>query len=135
VSQPREFESHPFRVKYEIRPWVNSTNGEHGIYVHFWCPACDDLHAIEIEVPAKAWEFSVSVDDLVTVSPSIAVTGTQWPEGAHFHKGSHNVEPGGKTTCHSFIRNGKWQFLSDCIHALANQTVEMVDLPDWLVKA
>jgi hypothetical protein len=30
--------------------------------------------------------------------------------------------------CHSFVRAGKIQFLSDCSHELAGQTVEM---PDW----
>jgi hypothetical protein len=30
--------------------------------------------------------------------------------------------------CHSFIRDGQIQFLSDCTHALAAQTV---DIPDW----
>lgn len=33
-----------------------------------------------------------------------------------------------KNVCHSFIKDGKIQFLGDCTHALANQTV---DLPDW----
>jgi hypothetical protein len=31
-------------------------------------------------------------------------------------------------TCHSFIVDGKIQFLSDCTHKLAGQTV---DIPDW----
>ena len=36
--------------------------------------------------------------------------------------------------CHSFIRAGRWEFLTDSAHALAGQTVAMVPLPDWLVK-
>lgn len=36
--------------------------------------------------------------------------------------------------CHSFIKNGQWQFLSDCAHELAGQTVPMVPLPDWLCR-
>lgn len=121
-------------MKFELRPWINESAGEHGVRVHFWCPGCDQLHAIEIEVAAKKWDFSVDTDNRVTVSPSILVSGTQWPEGAHFHKGSHRVAAGDKTTCHSFIRGGKWEFLSDCTHALAGQTVEMIDLPDWITK-
>jgi hypothetical protein len=31
--------------------------------------------------------------------------------------------------CHSFITDGRIQFLNDCTHALAGQTV---DLPDWV---
>lgn len=30
--------------------------------------------------------------------------------------------------CHSFVRDGRIQFLGDCTHALAGQTV---DLPEW----
>jgi hypothetical protein len=38
-------------------------------------------------------------------------------------------EPGDPPTiCHSFVTDGRIQFLSDCTHALAGQTV---DLPDW----
>lgn len=30
--------------------------------------------------------------------------------------------------CHSFVRDGRIQFLGDCTHELAGKTV---DLPDW----
>jgi hypothetical protein len=35
--------------------------------------------------------------------------------------------------CHSFVTDGKIQFLSDCTHALAGQTVALPDWPteDW----
>jgi len=32
--------------------------------------------------------------------------------------------------CHSFIRDGKIQFLGDCTHALAGQTVDLPELPE-----
>lgn len=32
--------------------------------------------------------------------------------------------------CHSFLRAGRWEFLSDSAHELAGQTVDMVPLPD-----
>jgi hypothetical protein len=103
---------------YEIRPWVNGTNpDEGGTHVHFWCPGCDHLHAIEIEGPNR-WEF-IAVGGLPSVSPSIL---THW----HDENGDHR--------CHSFIKGGKWEFLPDCTHALAGQTVDMVDLPDWIVR-
>ena len=31
------------------------------------------------------------------------------------------------TRCHSFVREGRIEFLSDCTHALAGQTVELPD--------
>ena len=33
--------------------------------------------------------------------------------------------------CHTFVTDGRIQFLGDCTHALAGQTV---DLPDWPVR-
>lgn len=33
-----------------------------------------------------------------------------------------------KHVCHSFVTDGKIQFLSDCTHDLAGQTVDMVDI-------
>ena len=36
--------------------------------------------------------------------------------------------PDGTKVCHSFIRDGRIQFLGDCTHHLAGQTV---DLPDF----
>lgn len=49
------------------------------------------------------------------------------------HNTPHTRDPawGG---CHSFIRDGHWQFLGDCAHALANQTVPMVPVPDWMIR-
>lgn len=35
--------------------------------------------------------------------------------------------------CHSFIREGHWQFLTDSAHALAGQTVPMEPVPDWIM--
>jgi hypothetical protein len=32
------------------------------------------------------------------------------------------------SVCHSFVTDGRIQFLGDCTHALAGQTV---DLPEW----
>ena len=37
--------------------------------------------------------------------------------------------------CHSFLKDGQWQFLGDCAHGLAGQTVPMVPLPDWLMPS
>lgn len=74
--------------------------------VHFWCPGCDDLHAIR----PGTWDWDPNT---LTVSPSILVQG-----------GGKNI------TCHSFLRDGQWEFLGDSTHALAGQTVPMVPLPE-----
>jgi hypothetical protein len=74
----------------------------------FHCPGCECGHFIN-----DGWSFNGDVDN-PTVSPSILV----------------NV--GGKSpstpVCHSFVRDGKIEFLNDCTHKLAGHTVE---IPEW----
>lgn len=48
------------------------------------------------------------------------------------HNLPHTADPAWGN-CHSFVRNGQWQFLPDSAHALAGQTVDMVPLPEWLL--
>lgn len=75
----------------------------------FWCPGCDDLHQVD-----ESWQVTGSRDSL-TISPSVLV-----------EYGNH---PGAKR-CHSFVRNGRAEFLGDCTHALAGQTVALPAVPD-----
>lgn len=78
-----------------------------------YCPGCTFRHFINVADTAKPrWSFSGSLDR-PTFSPSLLV---RYPY-AHEQR-----------VCHSFIVNGQWQFLSDCTHALAGQTVDMVDV-------
>lgn len=84
--------------------------------VWFWCPGCDELHQIRVwsRDGHGTWGYDGN-DEHPTVSPSILVQGGS--------KGR---------VCHSFIRDGQWEFLSDCTHALAGQTVPMVPLPEYM---
>lgn len=88
-----------------------------------WCPGCD--HACSIPVAGvdgtlppdgPHWEWDGNVES-PTFSPSIL-----------------QHESGSIPRCHSFIQGGGWVFLGDCQHQLAGQTVDMVPLPDWLVR-
>ena len=58
------------------------------------------------------WQFNGDNEN-PTISPSVMVT----------YRGDDK-----NTICHSFIRNGKIEFLSDCTHDLAGKIVDMVDL-------
>lgn len=49
------------------------------------------------------------------------------------HNTPHTREPAWGN-CHSFLRAGVWEFLSDCSHSMAGQNVPMVPLPDWVTK-
>lgn len=35
--------------------------------------------------------------------------------------------------CHSFLRNGVFEYLGDCTHKYASQHVPLPPLPDWIV--
>lgn len=86
----------------------------------FFCPGCKVLHTVWTKDynrgkgPIWTWD-----GDLIkpTFNPSILTN----------YRSEHG-------RCHSFIRQGKIQFLSDCDHALAGQTVELPDLPSWVLE-
>lgn len=88
-----------------------------------WCPGCD--HAKAIPVPSEDGQLP--------------------KEGAHWTWDGNLEQPtfdpsilqhasGKMPRCHSFVKAGRWEFLSDSTHKLAGQTVDMVPLPDWLCQ-
>ena len=86
-----------------------------------WCPGCNEAHRINVigedgTRDTVIWEWDGNLER-PTFNPSILVhQGTKQPR------------------CHSYIKAGQWQFLSDCTHKLAGQTVDMIPLPNWLVN-
>jgi len=102
-----------------------------GGMVAFWCPGCDEAHAIPVSTGPKEagrWGYNGNPDH-PTFSPSILVTGTRPITDAEHAR----IMAGEKITpepqrCHSFVCDGQIQFLGDCTHKLAGQTVP---LPEW----
>lgn len=103
--------------------------------VMFWCPGCDGPHQITIKEDANRqgpiWGYNGN-PDAPTFTPSILVRGTRPltdDEAERLLAGDVSVsrEPV-RTVCHSFVTDGRIQFLGDSTHALAGQTVE---IPDW----
>jgi hypothetical protein len=78
----------------------------------FECPGCEQSHAVPVTGP-KAWGWNQRLD-LPTLTPSVLCRWT-WGE-------QHE-----QRVCHSFVRDGRIEFLGDCTHKLAGQTV---DLPE-----
>ena len=78
------------------------------------------------------WSYNGN-PDAPTFTPSVLVRSGHYAPG---HTGecwcTWETEEGEKGfgcyICHSFVTNGKIQFLGDCTHALAGQTV---DLGSW----
>lgn len=88
--------------------------------LHFWCPGCNEVHGIQVgDGPGPRWGWNGNAEK-PTFTPSILVRWNVPPPR----------EPGDPpdTVCHSFVTDGRIQFLGDCTHALAGQTV---DLPEW----
>ena len=81
--------------------------------LHFWCPACKCAHRVWTQnSPGKPnWTWNNDMNK-PTFSPSLRVQ-------------SGNAK--GPTNCHSFIRDGKIQYLNDCTHSLKGKTVNLID--------
>jgi len=91
-----------------------------GTYI-FHCPGCGMLH----QVPTKRaggpnWSFNGSMQR-PTFSPSLLI---RFP---HFD-GSKDVN----LVCHSFVKDGNIQYLSDSSHELAGHTVEIPEVETFL---
>lgn len=98
------------------RARLASNGTEPGRRVHFRCPGCNDIHGVVVDAP-DCWGWNGNLDR-PTFTPSVLVR-------------YGNSEPGPlgvRAVCHSFVTDGRIQYLSDSTHALAGQTV---DLPPW----
>lgn len=83
-------------------------------YGVFRCPGCKSGHTVRVQGVGKwGWNGDVCRP---TLTPSVFVNAP----GPYFTASA--------PSCHSFVRDGQIQFLSDCSHALAGQTVP---LPEW----
>lgn len=108
---------------------------------YFHCPGCDGSHAVVVRHPqgSHCWGYNEN-ENKPTFTPSILVNSTDFTEKgerdyqAWADAGYPNPAPEYFETkpsvCHSFVTDGRIQFLDDCTHELKGQTV---DLPDWEV--
>lgn len=102
---------------------IENTKGQ---YI-FFCPGCKETHSIWTENEGykhPIWKFNHDVNN-PTVSPSIKVT---YP--ANINAEEEFKEWRTERICHSFIRDGKIQFLEDCTHDLKNKTVELPEIEE-----
>jgi hypothetical protein len=93
------------------------------------CPACrviemaegySEPRAGEHEVPfgpPTGWTFDGNLES-PTLSPSLLRTYTITGESTP------------KLVCHSFVRAGRIEYLGDCTHAMAGQTVELPEIAE-----
>ena len=105
-------------MKSQVREWRNAANTEHGRMLYLWCPGCDSLHGVELDHPPTTWQWDGNLE-APTLSPSILT-----------YSGGRD----GSRNCHAYVRQGRWEFLADSYHALAGQTVDLPERPDWFVN-
>ncbi len=74
----------------------------------YMCLGCGYEHAFALITEGGHHNFNMDLEN-PTVSPSL-------------------LEDYKDRKCHSFIKNGKIQYLSDCDHGLAGQTIELPEL-------
>lgn len=98
--------------KKRARPVTDESGETKGVVV--FCPACQHGHLFNT-TPARpggpVWTFNGDFDR-PTFSPSM-LTYEPMSDGTH------------RTICHSFVRDGKIEFLSDCAHSMRGKTVEL----------
>jgi hypothetical protein len=105
----------------KVKPFIKSANS-YG-YVEpdfiFFCPGCKCDHGVWTTQRNRLnaiWSFNGNLER-PTFSPSLLIT-------------LEYGEDGRKEICHSFIRDGQIQFLSDCTHDLKGKTVAIPDYND-----
>jgi hypothetical protein len=82
----------------------------------FYCPGCGSTHSLRVTGDQRPrWTYNGN-EARPTFTPSVLVT-YQDLSGE-----------GRDERCHSFVTDGRIQFLADCTHELKGQTI---DLPEW----
>lgn len=131
---------------------VEFTNIDGKACVSFKCPGCGWNHHLTVNGrkngAGATWQFNGDVNN-PTITPSIkawsdyddhstltdADYGPWYPHPKVAAASTRDVLPGSKHKlvhvtfcCHSFVTNGKIQFLNDCTHDLKGQTIELPEL-------
>lgn len=92
-----------------------------GEVLRFDCPGCGFPHIVNVRASGSRpgepiWDWNGSLE-APTLKPSIHGQWTEGPERA-------------ARCCHSFVTGGWIQFLADCTHAMAGQTVDLPEIMD-----
>jgi len=96
-------------AKIRVNENIHEGKKYHHTQYLYNCPGCGYEHAFGLRSEGGNHEFNMDLNN-PTVSPSLL----------------QNFSPDKK--CHSYIKNGKIEFLSDCWHKLAGQTVELPEI-------
>ncbi len=86
----------------------------------FFCPGCKLTHGFNAGEgsPKPVWQFNNDFE-----KPTLKPSHKTWWSGKVNGKWEKEAN-----VCHSYIKDGMIQFLSDCTHELKNQTVALPDI-------
>ena len=103
-------------------------------HIAFHCPGCEEGHRIPVTGNHPVWSWNGSLE-APTLKPSILIRSGHFVPGAKedcwcTYNAAHPDAPAPFqcSVCHSFVTDGRIQFLQDSTHKLSGQTV---DVPDW----
>ncbi len=85
----------------------------------FYCPGCEEAHSYQVDSKpgsARWWKYDGNHES-PTFSPSLLL------------KRNLSDYEGCGPRCHLFLKAGKLEFLGDCEHKLAGQTVDLPVYP------
>lgn len=84
-------------------------------YSH-WCQGCNHAHTYYVQGGHHNWTFDGNIES-PTFTPSMRMFRKRTGEDTEL------------TICHYFLTNGEIQFLSDCLHKFAGQTLPLEPIP------
>ena len=104
-------------------------DGTGGQLLMFWCEGCQTHHGPRVSGPnGPVWGWNGD-RERPTLTPSIRVQGTValTDEQCARVLAGEPLEPE-PLLCHTFVTDGQIQYLGDCTHALAGQTVDLQEM-------
>lgn len=95
-----------------------------GRSVRFMCPGCEEHHICRVDGQSRpCWGFNGNMD-APTLTPSVLVT-YNGPDAGQVDADGFRAPP---AICHSYVTDGRIQFLGDSTHHLAGQTVPLPEI-------
>ncbi|NMW24036.1 ammonia monooxygenase [Rhodanobacter denitrificans] len=105
--------------------------------LHFDCPGCGEPHVVNVSGGHPGWTFNGDFER-PTLSPSVLVRTGHYCNNppvpgncaCDFQQRFPDQDPWDWpcSICHSYVRDGRIEFLPDSTHALAGKTVELPDI-------
>ena len=113
---------------------ISSADGIPDQYAQFKCQGCGYNHCLGVGPKASGPVWRWNGDKIKpTFTPSVLARGNKLTLNEHGHwDGGWERDAQGDLipyVCHSFVTDGRIQFLTDCTHALAGLTVDITEFP------